>query len=120
MATDGEIRVVYKNVDEVISKLRSLAGSAEGIAGTDYALAITTGSGGAALVGAGTAVNDFATRLSTLIARTADRVEQARAEYEGADFGEASRLASIGVGHSGGGSDVGGVSRSSCGGGPGW
>lgn len=111
MATNEEIHVVYRNVDEVIRTLRSLAESAEDIAEADYALATTTGSGGAALVSAGTATNGFATRLSALITRTADRVEQAKGEYESADFEEASRLAKIGTGYSG---------RTGGGGGSGW
>ncbi|MDY4534554.1 MAG: hypothetical protein SPD98_04820 [Tractidigestivibacter sp.] len=96
MATDEEIGVVYPNVDEVLRRLRSLAEDADGIAQTDYALTATTGAGGAALEDIGTAMNDFARGVSALITRTADRIEQARAEYEDADFERASRIADIG------------------------
>lgn len=96
MSNGGQIRVVPGDIDDVVSRLRELASDASTISETSYSLGYTTGDGGDALLEVGEETNECAKALAGAINSFADKLENAKSEFENTDFMVAQRVSLLG------------------------
>lgn len=93
MAASGQITVTYQNVDEVIARLAILESDCK--QGKGVPEVSSTGEGAAALVALGGSLDACAKALGGVISRTRSRLQEAKADYQDADFAAASRMEAI-------------------------
>lgn len=93
MADGGQITVTYKNVDEVIARLAILESDCK--QGASVPEVSSSGEGAAALVALGESLDACAKALGGVISRTRSKLQEAKADYQDADFAAASRMEAI-------------------------